>query len=116
MNRDRASWDERACSLFLELITQQKNLCHWGNNTPTPIRWTNVHRAFNEATRLGYNKKQLQNKYNELKRAYYNWRDGQIHTGLGRDPHTGEVTADPGWYAAGTEVLTTPFSLTLFSI
>jgi len=35
MNRDRASWDDRTCSLFLELITQQKNLCHWGNNSPT---------------------------------------------------------------------------------
>jgi len=28
MNRERPSWDERTCSLFLELITQQKNLCH----------------------------------------------------------------------------------------
>ena len=28
MNHDRASWDDRTCSLFLELITQQKNLCH----------------------------------------------------------------------------------------
>ena len=28
MNRDHASWDERTYSLFLELITQQKNLCH----------------------------------------------------------------------------------------
>ena len=46
MNRDRASWDERTCSLFLELITQQKNLCHEGNNTPTPLGWTNVYHAF----------------------------------------------------------------------
>jgi uncharacterized protein YbdZ (MbtH family) len=114
MTRDHASWDDRTCSLFLNLINQQKNLCHWGANTQTPIGWTNVHRSFNEATRLGYNKKQLQNKYNELKRAYFNWRDGQIHTGLGRDPRTREVTADPAWYAAGTGVLTTPFSLTLF--
>ncbi|CAD6234673.1 unnamed protein product [Miscanthus lutarioriparius] len=102
MNHDHASWDDRTCSLFLELITQRKNLCHWGNNTPTATGWTNVHRAFNEATRLEYNKKLLQNKYNELKRAYFNWRDGRIHTGLGRDPHTREVTADPSWYAAGT--------------
>ena len=55
--------------MFLELITQQKNLCHWGNNTPTPLGRTNVYRAFNEATRLGYNKKQLQNEYNELKKG-----------------------------------------------
>ncbi|CAD6334595.1 unnamed protein product [Miscanthus lutarioriparius] len=62
--------------------------------------WTNVVRGFNEVTRLGYNKKKCQNKYNELKRLYFNWRDGQTHTGLGRDPLTGEVTADPEWYGA----------------
>ena len=67
-------------------------------------------RGFNEGTRLGYTKKKCQNKYNELKRLYFNWRDGQTHTGLGRDPLTGEVTTDPEWYGANPGVLTTHIS------
>ena len=53
-------------------------------------------------------------QYNELKRLYFNWRDGQTHTGLGRAPLTGEVTADPEWYGASPGVLTTRISLTIF--
>ena len=47
-----------------------------------------------------YEKKQLQNKLNELKRAYFTWRDLQSHIGLGRDPHTG-VTVDPSFFEGG---------------
>lgn len=57
---------------------------------------------FNEATKLGYNKKMLQNKYNDLKRQYFNWRDSHMQSGLGRDPVTGEVTADPSWFGEQT--------------
>ena len=114
MSTERANWDDRTCVLFLDLINQQKTLCHWGSNSPTSIGWTNILHAFENATRLGYDKKQLENKWNELKRVYFNWRNGQTHTRLGHDPQTGEVTADPGLFAADTGVLTTPFSLIIF--
>ncbi|KAG2634426.1 hypothetical protein PVAP13_2NG257500 [Panicum virgatum] len=67
---------------------------------PTTIGWTNIYRSFNESTKLGYRKKQIQNKFSDLKRAYFNWRDGFKQSGLGRDPETGEVAVDPVWYAA----------------
>ena len=114
MRQERASWDDRTCSLLLDLINKQKDLYHWNATSPTSLGWTNVVRGFNEVTRLGYNKKKCQNKYNELKHLYFNWRDGQTHTGLGRDPLTGEVTADPEWYGASLGVLTTCISLTIF--
>jgi len=114
MSQERASWDDRTCSLLLDLIIKQKDLCHWNATSPTSLGWTNVVRGFNEVTRLGYTKKKCQNKYNELKRLYFNWRDGQTHTGLGCDPLTGEVTADPEWYGASPGVLTTRISLTIF--
>ena len=113
MSQEHASWDDRTCSLLLDLINKQKDLCHWNATSPTSLGWTNVVRGFNEATRLSYTKKKCQNKYNELKRLYFNWRDGQTHTGLGRDPLTGEVTADPEWYGASPGVLTTHISLTI---
>jgi len=100
MSRDRANWDDRKLSLMLDLVAKQKELCHWGEKGPTSIGWTNIYRSFNDSTKLGYSKKQIQNKFNELKRLYFNWRDGRKHTGLGRDPETGEVAVDPVWYAA----------------
>ena len=114
MSQECASWDDRTCSLLLDLIIKQKDLCHWNATSPTSLGWTNIVHGFNEVMRLGYNKKKCQNKYNKLKCLYFNWRDGQTHTGLGRDLLTGEVTADPKWYGASPGVLTTRISLTIF--
>ena len=114
MRQERASWDDRTCSLLLDLIIKQKDLCHWNATSPASLGWTNVVRGFNEVTKLGYNKKKCQNKYNELKRLYFNWRDGRTHTRLGRDPLTREVTVDPEWYSTSPRVLTTRISLTIF--
>ena len=108
MSQDRAVWEDRATSVLLDLILQQKELCHWTSaHGPTSLAWTKITHDFNQIMDLGYSKKTCQNKYNELKRCYFNWRDGQTHTGLGRDPLTGEVTADPEWYGASPGVLTT---------
>ncbi|TVU00187.1 hypothetical protein EJB05_54402, partial [Eragrostis curvula] len=100
MSRDRAYWDDQTTSKLLELVAEQKEQAHWADRSPTSLGWANIVRSFNESTKLIYRKKQLQNKFNDLKRAYFNWRDGCSHTGLGRDPDTGEVAADPIWYAA----------------
>ena len=77
--------------MLLDLVGKQKELCHWSNKGPTSIGWTNVHRSFNEYTKLGYLKKQIQNKFTDLRRQFFNWHDGCTHTGLGHDPKIGEV-------------------------
>jgi hypothetical protein len=110
MSKHRASWDDLTCALFLDLVQQQKDICHWGHNTPSTIGWSNITHEFNKLTGRGYNKRTLQNKYHDLKRNYFTWRDGQTQTGLGRDPLTGEVSADPYWLEQGPGVLTTPLS------
>ncbi|CAO2201908.1 unnamed protein product [Urochloa humidicola] len=100
MPLSRAHWDERTLSVYLDLVAKQKELCNWGDKGPTSTGWTNIYHAFNEATNKSYDKRQLQNKWSDLKRAYFNWRDGLKQSGLGRDPYTGEVAYDPVWYAA----------------
>jgi hypothetical protein len=65
-----------------------------------------VYPAFEKATKLPYDKKQLQNKFNDMKRAYFTWRDLETHTSLGHDPHTGGVTVDPSFFEGGNGVLT----------
>lgn len=46
-------------------------------------------------------RRSFQNKYHDLKRNYFDWRDGQTDTDLGRDPATGEVAVDPEWFQQG---------------
>ena len=101
-----ANWDDNATRTFLDLVTGQKNLLHYNQKGPTTLGWANVYPTFREAPGLPYDKKQLQNKFNEMKRSYFLWRDLQTHTGLGRDPTTGGVTVDPSFFEGGNEVLT----------
>jgi hypothetical protein len=110
MSKHRASWDDPTCGFLLDLVQKQKDICHWSRNTPSSIGWANITREFNAATGRGYPKKTLQNKYHDLKRNYFDWRDSQTHTGLGHDPVTGEVVADADWLEQGPEVVTTTLS------
>ena len=93
MSRDRAKWDDRKLSLMLDLVAKLKELCHWADKGPTSIGRTTIYHPFNE-----------------LKRVYFNWRDGHKHTGLGRDPETDEVAVDPIWCAAVHGVLASTLS------
>ena len=102
MTTPHANWDDNITRIFLDLVIGQKNRLHWNQKGLTTIRWANVYPAFREVMKLPYDKKQLQNKFNELKRAFFNWRDLQTHTGLGRDPSTGGITADPLFFRVAT--------------
>ena len=97
MSTDRANWDEATLRTFLELVIEQKNLLHWNQRGLTAVGWSNLYPAFENKMKLGYDKKQLQDKLNDLKRSYFAWRDLQTHTGLGRDPNTGGVIVDPSF-------------------
>jgi len=104
MSTDRANWDEATLRIFLELVIDQKNLLHWSQRGLTTVGWNNLYPQFENRTKLGYDKKQLQNKLSDLKRSYFAWRDLQTHTGLGRDPITGGVAVDPSFFEDGNGV------------
>lgn len=76
MSTPQATWDDQTCAMLLDLVEKQKELCHWAHNTPSSLGWANITRELNANTRLGYTKKKLQNKYNNLKRTYFDWREG----------------------------------------
>ena len=67
MSTDRAIWDNTTVRTFLELVIEQKNLLHRNQRGLTTLGWAHLYPAFTTATRLTYDKKQLQNKLNELK-------------------------------------------------
>jgi len=108
MSTDRANWDDTTVRTFLELVIEQKNLLHWNQRGLTALGWANLYPAFTTATGLTYEKKQLQNKLNELKRAYFTWRDLQSHTSLGRDTHARNIIVDPSFFEGGNGVLIPP--------
>ena len=73
MTTPRANWEDSTTRTFLDLVIGEKNLMHWNQKGLTTIGWGNVYPAFREATGLAWDKKQLQNKFNELKRQFFRW-------------------------------------------
>jgi hypothetical protein len=102
-----ANWSINDTNLLLDLILQQKNLCHWSARNPTKLGWANITHGFYAQSNSRYTSKQMQNKWHDLRRSYFNWRKGVNKSGLGRDPETGEVTYDPVLYAASTNTVKT---------
>ena len=111
MSMDCANWDDATLRTFLELVIEQKNLMHWNQRGLTTVGWSNLYPQFENKIQLGYEKKQLQNKLNDLKRSYFAWCDLQTHTGLGRDLTTGGVAVDPSFFEGGNGVLPSTYFL-----
>jgi hypothetical protein len=106
-SHERANWSINDTHLLLDLILQQKNLCHWPARNPTKVGWANIIHGFYAQSDSRYTSKQMQNKWHDLRRSYFNWRKGVNKSGLGRDPETGEVTYDPVLYAASMNTVKT---------
>jgi hypothetical protein len=102
---DRANWSINDIHLLLHLILQQKNLLNWSGRNPTKLGWANITQGFFAQSSSRYTTKQMQNKWHDLRRSYFNWRKGVNKSGLGRDPETGDVTYDPVLYAASTNAV-----------
>jgi hypothetical protein len=105
---ERANQSNRDTALFLDLVPEAKNLCHWSQRVPTTIGWTHILTKFTEVSDQKLSRRQLSNKWQELRTAYFKWRNSVVKkSGLGRDPQTGDVTYDSVLVAAlSHEVLT----------
>ena len=108
---DRAHWCYEETKFFLDLCIAEKNKMNFNQTGLTKLGWRNVYRGFASETGLQLANKKLQNKLSAMRRHYFAWRDRITHTGLGRDPQTGGVTADPSLFQEEEEV--TPFIYSL---
>ena len=111
MANDRAHWKPEETKIFLDLCIAEKNKMNFNEWGLTKLGWRNVYRGFASQTGLQLDNKKLQNKLSAMRRHYFAWRDRITHTGLGRDPQTGAVTADPSLFQEEEEV--TPFIYSL---
>jgi hypothetical protein len=78
---------------LLHLRLQEKEKCNFNQLGLSTIGWNNIYTYFPH-----YDKKQCNNKLGALKKAYLAWKDELSGTGLGRDPHTGDIAAEPEYW------------------
>ncbi|KAJ1275869.1 hypothetical protein BS78_05G168900 [Paspalum vaginatum] len=74
MDGDRANWDDKNTKIFLDLCIAEKEKANFNNKGLNRLGWQNVHRLFQQQTGRPYDRKQLQNKFNTLKRTFRLWR------------------------------------------
>ncbi|XP_066326137.1 L10-interacting MYB domain-containing protein-like isoform X2 [Miscanthus floridulus] len=94
MDRGRAHWDNHTTRMFLDLCIAEKEKENYNSKGLTKIGWHNLYRNFKEHTRRVYDTKQLQNKFNSLKRMYNLWRQQNDKTRGEWDKNSSTVTQD----------------------
>ncbi|PUZ50480.1 hypothetical protein GQ55_6G061600 [Panicum hallii var. hallii] len=68
----------------------------------TKIGWSNLYRNFRQQTGRTYDSKQLQNKFNSLKRQYKYWRQLKDKSGGGWNNNTGTIGSNEECREDGT--------------
>jgi uncharacterized protein YktA (UPF0223 family) len=101
----RADWNSDNTKIFLELcIAEKEKFNYVGNKGLTKHGWQNVYQTFNAITGCNLDRKQLQNKFNGLKRMYKVWRKLKAASGSGWDSRTGTIIMDDDWWADQIQV------------
>jgi hypothetical protein len=93
MPRDQAHWEPSQIVLLLKLAIAEKQKGNWNQYGVTKEGWRNIYPHFPQ-----YTHKQVTNKFDSLKRKYRDWQDAQSGSGLGRDPATGGIAAEPDYW------------------
>ena len=93
-----ARWTEDSLVTFLECLLVEKRQ---GNFTSTGFKsdaWTRICNSFNRRSGAAYNKAQLHNQYNSLKKKYSIFEQLKNNSGFGWDEERKMVTApDDVW-------------------
>ncbi|KAJ1273278.1 hypothetical protein BS78_06G267600 [Paspalum vaginatum] len=97
MDGVRTFWDENTTKIFLDLCIREKEKLNCNKKGLTKLGWQNLYRNFRQQTGRSYDSKQLQNKFNSLKRVYKSWRKLKDKSGGGWDSKTSTICDDECW-------------------
>ncbi|XP_028807151.1 L10-interacting MYB domain-containing protein [Neltuma alba] len=72
-DKSKATWDMTATKIFIELCLEELNKNERKGSTFTKKGWKDIRAGFNEKTRRQYDKTQLKNKWDNLRKEWLQW-------------------------------------------
>jgi hypothetical protein len=100
-----AKWNTRTSKIYTEIYAEEVNARNRAQHVLNAEGYANLIRKFKERTGRMYTRDQMKNRWDTLKRMYTQWKTlNERATGLGRDPHTGCISAPDEWWAKQNEV------------
>lgn len=100
-----AKWDDHKTEIFLKICVEEVD----AGNRPTSHfckdGWKNIQTKFQERTTYAYNRFQLKNRWDALKREFASFAKlVEKDTGLGWDHDKNTVKANDDWWTAKSKV------------
>ncbi|XP_028801453.1 uncharacterized protein LOC114756673 [Neltuma alba] len=98
-DKSKAHWDMSTTGVFLKICVDQIYSKLRQGSSFTKQGWDNIHKTFNEKIGRGYEKKQLKNRLDNLRKEWKTF-DKLIakETGIGWDPERNTVVASDEWW------------------
>jgi hypothetical protein len=95
--------------IFCKLVVEEINAGNRPLGTLNGRGYKSLGEKFFAATEKQYTRKQLKNRWNNLKILYNFWKSLWTNTGLGRNLDLGTVVASDEWWEENTKVRNLPF-------
>ena len=100
----KAVWDVESTDIFINACVEQIYQKERHGQSFTKTGWKNIMSIFNEKTGKHYEKKQLKNRLDILRKDLRLWDSLIKETGVGRDPVTNNVVASSEWWQQKIQV------------
>ncbi|XP_028118773.1 L10-interacting MYB domain-containing protein-like [Camellia sinensis] len=100
----KAHWDAKSNEIFIKLYVEQVKVGHRPSTHLDRVGWENVITMFKTMTGKAYQRLQMKNHCDVLKKDWLLWNNLlRGETGLGRDTLTGAISASDEWWSKKLE-------------